>query len=629
MTAFIGYNALIISLFICTLLSLRLIGLHPNYAHFSRLVPAMRGTFFAWFFLSISYIALTYGFATSDFSMRLVYEHSHSLKPMLYKFTGVWGNHEGSMLLYCWLLASFSLLFAWFSRYRDAAWILSLQAFILLCFLSYLAFASSPFDTLEPAAEEGQGLNPLLQDIGLAIHPPTLYLGYTASSIAFSFAMFALFTGSAGRNWASHLRPWVLASFSFLTIGIMLGSWWAYRELGWGGYWFWDPVENSSLLPWLVVASLLHALAVLYKRELFGKWCVFLSLLAFTLSIVGFFLVRSGILNSVHSFASDPYRGVFMLVILAILGGMGFTLFALRAHRITSQTGYGLLSRESFILYNNLLLLTLCFIVLLGTVYPIILPLLTNKVVAVGAPYYNGIFNPIAAGLVLVAGVGMILSWKKGRFKQHRHLLSPASIAVVITLAVCYTIKLSWLPILGFSAAIWLMVISITQFTHRLTGTGRITRSLTAMTLAHFGLGLLTFAIAQNAVFTVKIEEWMQPGDQVSLPRDYSIDFNTITFKPVANYLSRTSTLTLSREGTVLTELTPETRLYPARQTETVEAALYSTLWHDIYAVVGDVDEQKGAAVKLYYNPGINLIWIASMLIALGSLLAIAGRKST
>ncbi|HFD16404.1 MAG TPA: heme lyase CcmF/NrfE family subunit, partial [Rhodospirillales bacterium] len=514
--------------------------------------------------VSFALAALVQAYVTSDFSVRNVFENSHSSKPLFYKITGTWGNHEGSLVLWVWILTLFGAGVAVFGRRlppRFMARVLAVQGLISVGFLSFMLLTSNAFLRLDPAPADGRGLNPILQDPGLALHPPFLYLGYVGFSTAYSFAMAALIEGRVDPSWARWLRPWVLVAWLFLTFGIALGSWWAYYELGWGGWWFWDPVENASFMPWLVGTALLHSAIVLEKRNTLKSWTILLAILTFALSLLGTFLVRSGVLTSVHAFATDPARGVFILGLLLLAVGGSLTLYAIRAPAMQGGSLFAPISREGALVLNNLLLSTAAATVLLGTLYPLALEALTGAKISVGPPYFNATFVPLMIPLLLAVPIGAMLSWKRGDLPG---VLSRLRVAVAASglVALGYLALIDWrgaLAAAGYALATWIIVgslvelagrialfrIPLTRSLNRLKG---LPRSAIGMTVAHVGLGI--FIIGVTATSSAQIERIlvMRPGDTVSLA-GYEVTFEGVTERQGPNYVAEQGTFSVRRDG--------------------------------------------------------------------------------
>ena len=564
-------------------------------------------------------------FAMTDLSVSLVAENSHSAKPLLYKVAATWGNHEGSMLLWVTVLGLSGAALALFSRrLEERTFIAALgaQGALALGFFIFLLFASNPFARLDPPAIEGRGLNPILQDPGLAFHPPTLYLGYVGLSVAFSLAVGALLTGKVDSDLARAMRPWVLGAWIFLTLGITAGSYWAYYDLGWGGWWFWDPVENASLMPWLAATALLHSLNVLEARDSLRAWTIMLGMVAFSMSMVGTFLVRSGVLTSVHAFAVDPKRGVFLLVLLAFYVGAAMLLFALRSGKLTEGPEFELISREAALVGNNLLLSVILGVVFIGTLYPLFVEALTGTKLSVGAPYFNAVVGPIALVLIVLIMIGPLLSWRRDSGERLKRLAIPAlfGIAAFIILLIALPQE-GLLAKLGFGFAIALLPASLLPLIGRkLTRTPLTTY---AMVLAHFGVATSVVGMSISSLTTSETLIAAKPGDIVTVG-PWTIRFDSMT--PVAgpNWTALQATLYAARGDNIET-LQPQARFYTDPPTETTQSAILTTLTGQLYTVVG---QQVGDRwqLRLWWKPMVTLIWFGGALIAIGGALGLFGR---
>ena len=591
--------------------------------------------------VAAAWAALTYAFVVSDFSLRLVALNSHSAKPMLYKITGTWANHEGSMLLWVLMLSLFGVLIAVLGRTIPAAMravVLAVQAMIGAGFYIFILLTSNPFERLGAPPINGQGMNPLLQDPGVAIHPPLLYLGYVGFSTAFSFAIAALITGRVDPAWARWMRPWVLLAWSGLTAGIALGSWWAYYELGWGGFWFWDPVENASFMPWLVGTALLHSAIVVEKRNALLKWTILLAILTFSLSLIGTFLVRSGILTSVHAFATDPERGAFILLMLCIYIGGALILFGWRAAQIEDRGVFAIWSRESGLLINNMLLCTACGVVFVGTLYPLVLELLTGQKISVGAPYFNQAFLPIFAVAMLAAGIGPFLSWKRARKRDvARRTGVTTLLAVLGTLAVAIVWSLSDpVGVFGIFIVFWLGAATVQELLRRSGAPGpmlAVLRRMAGLPCSAWGLYLGHLGLAIAAAGVVAVSVWRHEEIQTvalgeaTLVGPYEFTLLDVENTAGPNYQTSVAAVRVTRDGKPVTVLFPERRWYPVEQKPTTEAGI-DTLWHgDLYAVLGDPDGAGGFVTRYYYNPGVPWMWIGAALIALAALISLADRR--
>ena len=574
----------------------------------------------------IAFAMLLLVFARSDMSVALVFENSHSAKPFIYKVAGAWGNHEGSMLMWVTILAVAGAFVALFSRRtseRTLIAALGSQAVLALGFYAFLLIASNPFARLWPAPPDGQGLNPLLQDPGLAFHPPTLYLGYVGLSVAFSFAVGALLTGEVDSRLARAMRPWVLGAWILLTLGITAGSYWAYYELGWGGYWFWDPVENASLMPWLAATALLHSINVLAARGALKAWTMMLAVIAFSMSMVGTFLVRSGILASVHAFAIDPERGTFLLALLAIYVGSAFVLFALRGATLKEGAPFELVSRESGLVINNLLLSVILGIVFVGTLYPLFVEAATGEKLSVGAPYFNAVAGPLALLLALLVGVGPLLSWRRERRPVFKQLTVPALLGVTaLAITIILAPDIGILPRLGFTVAAFLAAACILPLMAR--NPLRAPLATWGMVVAHFGISVALVGMAANAAFTSERLAIAKPGQVLSVG-PWSVQLRDVTPTAGKNWTAIEAELLASRGEGIIT-LQPQTRYFSDPPTETNEAAI-RTFWNgQLYTVVGKPDSSGAWQLRLWWKPFVTLIWTGGALIALGGALALLGR---
>ena len=574
----------------------------------------------------LAFAMLLLVFARSDMSVALVFENSNSAKPFIYKVAGAWGNHEGSMLMWVTILAIAGAFVALFSRRtgeRTLIAALGSQAVLALGFYAFLLIASNPFARLFPAPPDGQGLNPLLQDPGLAFHPPTLYLGYVGLSVAFSFAVGALLTDEVDARLARAMRPWVLGAWILLTIGITAGSYWAYYELGWGGYWFWDPVENASLMPWLAATALLHSINVLAARGALKAWTMMLAVIAFSMSMVGTFLVRSGILTSVHAFAIDPERGTFLLALLAIYVGAAFILFAWRGATLKEGAPFKLVSRESGLVVNNLLLSVILGIVFVGTLYPLFVEALSGEKLSVGAPYFNAVAGPLALVLAFLVGIGPLLSWRRerrpilGRLKVPA-LLGASGLAITIILAP----RIGILPRLGFAVAAFLVAASILPLVGR--NPLRAPLATWGMVVAHFGVAVALTGMAANAAFSSERLAIAKPGETLSVG-PWLVRLDGVTPTAGKNWTAIEGELRASRGEGAIT-LTPETRYYSDPPTSTNESAI-RTFWNgQLYTVIGKQDPAGAWQLRLWWKPFVTLIWAGGALIAIGGALALLGR---
>ncbi len=576
----------------------------------------------------IAFAALIWLFCVTDLSVLLVAKNSHSAKPLLYKLSGAWGNHEGSMLLWVTVMGLAGAFVALIERRlpeRTMLATLAAQAFVSLGFYAFLLFASNPFTRLDPAAPEGLGLNPMLQDPGLAFHPPTLYIGYVGLSIAFSFAVGAMLTREVGPAFARAMRPWVLGAWIFLTVGITAGSYWAYYELGWGGWWFWDPVENASLMPWLAATALLHSASVLAARNALRTWTVMLGVVAFSMSMVGTFLVRSGILTSVHAFAVDPTRGAFILALLAIYIGGALNLFAIRASTISEGERFAVTSREGALVINNLMLSGALGIVLVGTLYPLLAEAMGTKV-SVGPPYFNPMTAVFVVPMLAVLAIGPLLRWRRDRFARVQPVLVlPALVALGAgVMAAISGLKL--LPLLGVALSAGLLVASLLPLRGRKLRT--VNLPLWGMVIAHLGVAVALFGMAADSAFTRERLVAVNPGQAVGVG-PWRVVVEQVVPRAGPNWTALEATMQASYMGGKPVELHPQARAFWAPPQQTSESAL-STRWNgQLYAVLGDQAEDGRWQIRLWWKPFVTLIWLGGLLIALGGLLALAGRVAS
>ena len=589
-----------------------------------------------------AFSSLMYAYVVSDFTVVNVVENSHSAKPMLYKITGVWGNHEGSMLLWILMLAGFGAAVALFGQGLPAtlkARALAVQAWIAAGFLTFTVFTSNPFLRVFPPPANGNDLNPLLQDPGLAFPPPMLYAGYVGFSMAFSFAIAGLIEGRADAAWARWVRPWALIAWIFLTAGVALGSWWAYYELGWGGWWFWDPVENVSFMPWLLGTALLHSAIVVEKRDTLKVWTVLLAILTFSFSLIGTFVVRSGVLTSVHAFATDPERGVFILALLSVAIGGSLILFAVRAPLLRPGGMFAPVSREGGLVLNNLLLVTATVTVFLGTMYPLFLDAVGGGKVSVGPPFYSATFVPLMTPLVAVMAVGPFLQWKRADLVGVAERLK---IVAIITLLAALTVAYvtdggSVLAVLAMGLAAWLFIGALVEWAgkiklfrvpvrHSLARAAGLPRAAHGMTLAHAGLGVAIAGMIASTAWKVEEIRVMRPGETVEVG-GYTYQFDGVRSVEGPNYSADRGTFTVTTDGRAVTVLEPERRSYLVQQRETTEAAIHTTGLADLYAVVGQSDDKGGWTVRLYHQPGIPWIWAGAALMVIGGAFSLSDRR--
>ncbi|GGW21774.1 c-type cytochrome biogenesis protein CcmF [Gemmobacter lanyuensis] len=590
--------------------------------------------------ITVAFGALTYAFVTSDFSLRLVVLNSHTDKPMLYKISGVWGNHEGSLLLWVWILALYGACAAIFGGRLPAtlrARVLGVQGLVGFAFLAFLLFTSNPFLRLAEPPFNGDDLNPLLQDPGLAFHPPFLYLGYVGLSMAFSFAIAALIEGRVDAAWGRWVRPWTLAAWVFLTIGIALGSWWAYYELGWGGFWFWDPVENASFMPWLFSAALLHSAIVVEKRESLKAWTILLAILGFGFSLIGTFIVRSGVITSVHAFANDPERGVFILILLALFMGGALMLFALRAGTMEAKGIFAMVSRESALVANNLLLAVASFVVFVGTIWPLVAEMLWDRKLSVGAPFFDAAFSPFMIALALLLPIGAMLPWKRAQTGRILRRLMPVAVLAFAVAALVWSVQTgrSALGPVGAALSVWVVLGALVDlwgrtgrdgFGTRFARLWRLPRADWGKATAHAGLGVTIFAVAAMTAWATEVIKVVQIGESFDL-HGYQVTLAKVEEVEGPNYLSTTATMEVRRNGDLVSVLYPEKRVYPVQAMPTTEAALDYGLLRDIYLVIGDAQAAGGYAIRGYWKPFANWIWFGAGLMALGGLLSLSDRR--
>jgi cytochrome c-type biogenesis protein CcmF len=636
----LGHFALVLALAVALMQTLvPMVGAHKRWSVWMDMAePAAVAQFLL---IAFSFAALTYAFVTSDFSLRLVVLNSHTAKPLLYKIAGVWGNHEGSLLLWVLILSAYGAAVALFGgNLPDTlkARVLSVQAAIGVAFLLFLLLTSNPFLRLESPPFNGQDLNPLLQDPGLAFHPPFLYLGYVGLSMGFSFAVAALIEGRVDAAWARWVRPWTLAAWIFLTIGIALGSWWAYYELGWGGFWFWDPVENASFMPWLIAAALLHSAIVVEKRESLKAWTILLAILAFGFSLIGTFIVRSGVITSVHAFANDPERGVFILMILGVFMGGALLLFALRASVLEAKGVFSMVSRESALVANNLLLAVSCFVVFIGTIWPLVAELLLDRKLSVGAPFFNAAFTPFMVALALLLPIGAILPWKRASLSTSMRPLWPVFGLSVALGALVWAMQTGRSPLgpIGAALGLWVVLGALTDLWLR-TGRGdlsgrilrftRLPRADWGKVTAHTGFGVTLFAVAAMNAWKTEDIRILQAGESFPLGRYEVTLVNVERDVQGPNYLTTKAEMQVTRGGKAVATLFPEKRFYPVADMPTTEAGIDFGLFRDLYLVIGDEQAGGGWAVRSYIEPFANWLWGGALLMAIGGMISLSDRR--
>ncbi|MGB0682115.1 MAG: heme lyase CcmF/NrfE family subunit [Magnetovibrionaceae bacterium] len=641
MIAEAGHFALVLATFVAIVQAiLPMVGAHRNVA--SWMAVASPASIAQVVLVGISFACLTHAYVVSDFSVVNVVENSHSAKPMLYKVSGVWGNHEGSMLLWVLILALFGSAVGLFGRNLPPtlkARVLGIQALVAIGFYAFILFTSNPFQRMLPPAFDGRDLNPLLQDPGLAFHPPMLYIGYVGFSMAFSFAIAALIEGRVDAAWARWVRPWTLAAWAFLTGGIGLGSWWAYYELGWGGWWFWDPVENASFMPWLVGTALLHSAIVVEKRDTMKSWTIFLAIVTFSFSLLGTFLVRSGVLTSVHAFATDPERGVFILVLLLITVGGSLLLYAWRAPMLKATGVFQPISREGSLLLNNLLMTTACAAVLLGTLYPLFLDAIGGDKVSVGPPFFNAVFIPLMIPMIAAMVIGPMLSWKRadawGALK--RLWIAFVGFCALFVTVLAYA---SDTPIIGpicMGLAAWLGLGTLIELAERvklgkipladsLSKFTKLPRASWGMTLGHLGLAIGIVGMVGAGLWKEEHIQVMQPGDSVVV-QDYTITFDGAENARGPNYRTTIGHMTVTEDGQKVYAFDPEKRVYDVRTMDTTEAAIRTQWDGDLYVAIGDPQGDGGFVVRVWYNPFVVWMWIGCTLMVIAGFVSLTDRR--
>jgi len=590
-------------------------------------------------FVSIAFCALIFSFINNDFSVLNVAENSNSSLPTIYRICASWGSHEGSILLWALMLAGWSCAVAIFSKHLPQpvlARTLGVMGFISVGTILFTLVTSNPFVRLLPAAANGRDLNPLLQDPGMIIHPPMLYMGYVGSSVVFSLAIAALLSGKLDTAWARWSRPWITMSWCFLTVGIALGSAWAYYELGWGGWWFWDPVENASFMPWLLGTALIHSLAVTEKRGGFKMWTALLAILTFSLALLGTFLVRSGVITSVHAFATDPQRGIFILLFLAILIGGSLTLFAIRAPKASTGEEFDLVSKESMLLTNNILLIVATGAVLLGTLYPLIIDALQLGKLSVGKPYFDAVFIPIMTPALFLMGVGPITRWRGAPTIELILQLKWALGVTVISAAIAPFIMRSWTPLIGFGLllAVWIVVASMSNLitrlknhpNHWLSALKLQSASYYGMLLAHIGVAVFIFGVTMVSGFEEEKDLRMSAGSKSSLA-GYEIRFNQVSEITGPNYVAAQGNISVFKDDKLVTMMYPQKRKYDSSQMLMTEAAIYNSFVGDLYISMAEPVSPSEWGIKIQFKPFINYIWLGCFLMALGGIFAVSDKK--
>jgi cytochrome c-type biogenesis protein CcmF len=638
MIAELGHFVLVMALVVATVQAVAPIYLARRAPELA-LAVASRAAFIQCALIFLAFIALTYGFVRSDFSLAVVFANSHIAKPMIYKIAGVWGNHEGSMLLWVLIIAAYGAAYARFTDTKDgfAARVLVVQGWLGVAFLAFLLFTSNPFARLLPAPFSGQGLTPILQDPALAAHPPLLYAGYVGFSMAYAFALAALTGADDGGNWAKRMRPWILTAWIFLTLGIALGSYWAYYELGWGGFWFWDPVENASLMPWLAGTALLHSALVAEKRDTLKRWTLLLAIITFALSLSGTFLVRSGVLTSVHAFANDPERGLFILAILGGFSLVAFILYGLRLPRLAADKPFQPVSREGLLLVNNIFLATATVTVFLGTIYPLILDALGMGKISVGAPYFNAVFAPLTIPFVLLLPLGPLLNWREASLKPLQNRLAlAAGAAVLVTCGIMLTRGVasgstSFMIIALFAAALWLLFgagLDLAQrlapYRSRLVQFWTLPANAFSAPLAHAGLAVMLLGILAATQWREEVVVAAAPNQQINIA-GITLRYDGLREINGPNYRAEQARLTYLSGPHEERHIFPERRFYEAERAQTTEAAITTDLTGHLYAVVGETSGDK-RVLRVWYHPYVAFIWLGALLMALGGSFALVTR---
>ena len=591
--------------------------------------------------VSLSFLALTYAYISSDFSVSLVANNSHSLKPLIYKISGVWGNHEGSLLLWVLILTFYSAAVALLGKrlpLKLISLVLSCQGLIASAFISFILFTSNPFTRLFFPKIEGEGFNPILQDFGLAIHPPFLYLGYVGLSVTFSFSVAALLLGKVDTIWVKWVRPWTLIAWVFLTVGIALGSWWAYRELGWGGWWFWDPVENASFMPWLATTALLHSSIVAEKRDTLKAWTILLAIVAFSFSLLGTFIVRSGVLISVHAFASDPSRGLYILMLLLFFTGGALILFAKKAAYLKSGSLFQPLSREGALVINNIIFASSAATVLLGTLYPIFIDAINNSKVSVGPPYFEAVFIPLMVPAILLCAFSPMLSWKRAKLENIlERVIAVFILSILSTAILVFIYGGSASAFLGLFLGVWLILGTIYEFLIKvglklsfhtfLKRSLQLPRSAYGMSLAHIGVAIFVIGVTVSSAWKIEIEQPIIKGEKVVI-NSIELKFLNINNVEGPNWIAERGEFEVVRLGKKKEFLYPERRFYPASKINTSEPAIMSNAFFDLYIVLGEsLNNDESYSLRVYYSPFINWIWFGIMCMVLGGLLSVSDRK--
>jgi cytochrome c-type biogenesis protein CcmF len=635
----LGHFALVLALCISfALFVLPMLGAHYGNQLLMHTGRSLAAGFFV--FISIAFFCLSYSFAHDDFSVKYVASNSNSLLPYYYKLCAVWGGHEGSLLLWILMLSGWTFAVSIFSKSLPLdmqARVLSILGFVAVGFLLFMLITSNPFERILPIPpQDGGDLNPLLQDPGFVIHPPVLYMGYVGFSVVFAFAIAALLTGRLDSAWARWSRPWATMAWGFLSVGIALGSWWAYYELGWGGWWFWDPVENASFMPWLVGTALIHSLAVTEKRSLFKSWTILLAIFTFSLSLLGTFLVRSGVLTSVHAFANDPERGVFVLGFLFVVVGGSLILYAFRAPVVKSEIGFNWFSRETLLMGNNIILCVVMLTVLLGTLYPLIADALHWGKISVGPPYFNYFFLPLMGLLCLLMALGPVANWKRTNSQQVIKLLwKPWVISLIFALIFPWLYRDDY----KFSAAIavfiasWIATSLVADFIYRLRNSGsfssglkKLSLSYYAMIIAHLGIAVTLIGVSLTSIYTIERDLRMEEHQTVNL-LGYEFTLQSLQKVKGPNYQADEAFITVTHNGKALNDMHPQKRRYYARGSTMTEVALDTGLFRDIYVAMGEPVSDNAWAMRVHIKPFVRWIWLGALMMALGALLAVADKR--
>ncbi|WP_439134089.1 heme lyase CcmF/NrfE family subunit [Pseudomaricurvus sp.] len=634
-----GHFALILAF--CLAITLSVLPLWGSYTGNRAMMATGRSLSVGMFtFVAVSFACLVYSFVQDDFSVAYIANQSNSLLPVEYKVSAVWGGHEGSLLLWVLILAGWTLSVALFSKQMPldmVARVLSVMGMIAVGFCAFVLFTSNPFDRLLPnAPADGSDLNPLLQDPGLIIHPPMLYMGYVGFSVVFAFAIAALMSGRLDSAWARWSRPWTTIAWAFLTLGIALGSWWAYYELGWGGWWFWDPVENASFLPWLVGTALIHSLAVTEKRGVFKSWTLLLAIFAFSLSLLGTFLVRSGVLTSVHAFAADPERGVFILGFLAIVVGGSLTLYAFKAPAVKSVASFEWISRESFLLGNNVLLVVATGTILLGTLYPLIADALGWGKISVGPPYFNFFFTPLMCLVAVLLGVAALVNWKRTNLTTlWKWLRTPIALSIILGAVLPFFIgdEYSFSAALAIALGSWIILAMITDVFYRLRnrtgflkGFNQLSLSYKGMLVAHIGVALTLLGASLNTIYSDQRDLRMAPGESLE-QGGYEYLFKEIADVRGPNYLATRGIIEVYQDGKQVDVLLPEKRRYLSGGNMMTEAAINAGFWRDLYVALGEPLGDDAWAVRIHYKPFVRWIWLGAIFMGLGGLMAVFDKR--